>query len=241
MRFFLSCFLAVLCSGCWNSQAGKRFVQVDRRNAVSEVAIPVDLWDLVEAVYTGEQDLTRSSDHEEFKPDETVYKIERKKSKVQTPLKFTSFKIFLTESHFGVLGGKDYEITYGLGGGDFDFADYVRSQEGSFNMRFEIGMNPKEAEEFHVFYWSNGKRRRIGGDVYGSRCDYVLDLTHFFETQALKSGVFVTTHAKKYVTTLAGTYVFVVKKEGALYIAQLTMKDSRYGLFHCRNNSKEAA
>jgi hypothetical protein len=227
----LSFLCLVLTSCLWGGK--ERFKQVNLKTQEQKLEIPSDLWDLIESMYSGENALRPVGEKVESKI--PFYSIIKKRSKVQTPLKYMDLKVRLIENNYGTLGRKDYQLNYPLGGGLLDFANYVKVEEGSFRIEVEMGLDTTDAEQFRVFYWGNGKRRKIDGDVFGSGCKNVHELTGFFKTKVFVRGLAATTHRRKYVTTLAGTYVFVVKKGGALYISQLTMQDSRYGFLQCRN------
>ena len=195
----------------------------------------MDLWDLVESIYTGEEGVEKGESAGE-EGGEKPLKVRRKRSKVDAPFKKMALTVELQENNYGVLSKKDYELVFTKGGGIIDFADYVSPKEkGSFKIKMKLGIPVSEAEEFFVFYWSNAKVRKISGDIYGSSCNRFYDITRFFKNRAFSRGLAATTLNLKYITSLAGTYFFVIKKEGALHIAHLTLKDSRYRILHCRD------
>ena len=231
---YLSC-LVVLNACFWGTQKNRNYTVVNLNAHVSEAAIPTDLWDLIESIYTREHALEEAKDRKKSEHGNALFSIEKKRSKVEASLRRFGIKVYLSENQYGILGGQDYQLEYGPGGGDLDLKDYVKEDIGSFTVKIGLDVAFEEAKEAYVFYWGNGKRREVDGDVYGSQCERVFDLTGYFKGHVFTDGIVVTTHKKKYVTLLAGTYVFVVKQEGYLYISQLTVRDSRYAVLHCRN------
>lgn len=230
-------FTFSISAGCFKSEekAAQQISKVKGESSTS-IQIPVDIWDLIESVYT-EEDALDIKKQEEGKP--TVISVKRKKSKVQSPLRNMKIKVLLKENFpKGILSGRDYEISYKPGGGVLDLADYVAlKKEGSFKIQMILNEEVrKKSDEEYVFYWSNGKRRDIDGETYGSGCENFYDVTRVFNNTALSSGMTATTQKVKYVTSLAGTYIFVIKSEGALYVSQLTIEDSRYHFLQCRNH-----
>jgi hypothetical protein len=197
----------------------------------SEIELPSSLWDQIEKVYTS------SLATREMKKDEGEKKSEKSESQdephLQIPTEFTTLKVFLVEKTHGVLGDRNFELTFGEGGGDLDLQDFVSDINGTFYMGMRFGQELADSP-LHVFFLSNSRQRKLSGEIYGSGCGHYFDITSFFNRSMKGSGFEVNTTNQRAVSALAGTFFLSAVISGKLYLSQLTVRDSRYRALQCR-------
>ncbi len=153
------------------------------------------------------------------------------------PTKFFGIRVFLSEKNRGILGGTNHELVYGEGGGELDLADFLQTKNGSFHIAVEAmieGRPEKPKPVRQVFYLSNAVKRHLGNEAVGAGCGTYHDITGFFDGAMKSEGIQANTTAGRHVSTLAGTYFFAIPYEHHLYLAHLTIKDSRFRVLHCR-------
>jgi hypothetical protein len=189
--------------------------------AASDVELPVSLWDMIEAVY------------DPMALEKIPQKETRSSAKFEIPTEFIPIKLYLVEKNRGILNGTNYELVYGKGGGELDLQDFVSDRNGSFYVAMTVNLDLGE-KPLRVFYLSNAKQRKIGGEEVGAGCDTYIDLTRYFAKAMKEKGILANTTRQQHISLLAGTYFFVASVGGRLYLSQLTIKDSRYRQLHCR-------
>jgi hypothetical protein len=212
--FVLILFVLVFASCTKTPRYKKKTYSERNMNSVTAgVELPVSLWSKLEAV-PGEKAVDEP-----------------------WPTKFFGIRVFLSEKNRGILGGVNHELIYGEGGGELDLADFLQSKNGSFYFAIEAmieGKPDKPKPERHVFYLSNAVKRRLGNEAVGAGCGTYHDITGFIDNVMKGEGIQVNTTAGRHVSTLAGTYFFAIPYENHLYLAHLTVKDSRFRVLHCR-------
>jgi hypothetical protein len=126
------------------------------------------------------------------------------------------------------------------GGGGIDLSDYVKTRKGSFFVDFEAVRTEKPEEPatpLKVYYLSNAKKRKIGNESFGAGCDTYMDVSSFIKSKQ-GQGIQVNATDERYVSTLAGTYYFVSFQPEKIYLAALTIGDSRYPQLKCAKTNK---
>lgn len=231
MRVVLQVLLGVIATlslACSDHKEDVPISEIELRPNVSGVNIPTKLWDEIEGVYTNQGGQVQTAIRAD-KADSLAASNAK-----QVPLRYMKLNVGLRELHRGVLSQPGLLLRFGQGGGSVDFADYIKGKSGSFVITVKIPIEKEKMERFAVFFWSNGKPRKIGETIYGSSCDKVLNITNYFKSTMSDSGIQVSVDKQKYLTLLAGTYVFAMKMDSTLFVSQLTVKDSRYREWHCR-------
>jgi hypothetical protein len=158
--------------------------------------------------------------------------------KVATPGKgplpsvFAPLKVYLVEKNRGILTHGHTEILYPAGGGDLDLRDFVQQKNGSFYFVAEF-MPDLAASDRHVFFLSHAEQRVVGGEKFGGGCHSYFDITGAFNNSMKTEGYLVNTSEARHVSALAGTFYFAAVREGKLYLASLTVKDSSFPKLQC--------
>ncbi len=89
--------------------------------------------------------------------------------------------------------------------------------------------------QYKVYHLNNAVPYKFTAGQSTRACNTFADVSKFFSQSLISDkGLLLTTNEQRYISTLAGTFVFVVIKSKVMYIAQMTLKDSRYPKRHCR-------
>lgn len=126
-------------------------------------------------------------------------------------------------------------FTLPRGGGAIDLREYVKYRKGSFYVDFAAVRTEKPdepAKPLRVYYLSHAKKRNIGGENFGAGCDTYMDISHFVAGKQ-GHGIQVNATDERYVSTLSGIYYFVSFAPEKLYLAALSIEDSRYPHLLC--------
>lgn len=154
-------------------------------------------------------------------------------SKTLTPVYlFMPLQVRFSESNEGVL--KKPAILFNLpkGGGIIDLKDVV-SGFGSFYLNFPAGQFDENNEFLHLYYISNSPVKRIENETFGLGCGKMIDLKNSFTKLHKPDFLKLNTSDQRYLFVTAGLYVFVFRKASQVFMAQLTITDSRYSKELC--------
>jgi hypothetical protein len=191
--------------------------------AAQDVHLPTELFDEIQKVHKPLVSDKEATDQETDT-----------KAKLEIPTEFFDFRVFLAEKTKGVLGGANYELLFGSGGGVLDLKDFVPSDRGTFFLGIKPDLPVLEKEELHIFFLSNSQKWTFNGENFGSGCDVYMDLTSYFTSAMKQDGFVVNVEHGRHVALLAGSYFMAISIKGKLYLSQLTIKDSRYRKLQCR-------
>ena len=174
----------------------------------------------------------------------TIYKAEELPADLKVPLVmweffdnldgfiFTESKLWLKEKNSGVLRDSALAIEFPKGGGEVDFSSLRGKENGSFFLGMEI---PEftEASMVKVLFISHAKKRRIDGEIWGSGCNKVLDITEEFMKAMKGAGLKLNTTRSRHFTVAGGTFILAATKDGQNFISQITIKDSEKSDLAC--------
>jgi hypothetical protein len=186
--------------------------------------IPSHMWDQIEERFF----------KKEIKPQAHGDGTETDASKKKIlPLENMSFRVELAEKNSGVLKNFGYNIEFNSGGGRLDLKDYVNPKKGSFFFKVLFDDSLSESKVVNVYYISNARKRAIDNRTYGAGCGVYLDISKYFTDSMKNEGILSNTTDLRYVSVLAGTYIFTIADKDNLHVAQLTLNDSRYPVLSC--------
>lgn len=223
MKFFIVVVLLIL--GCEEKpEYIPQHPQVVRMvSANQEVQLPTKLWEELEAVY-------RPAIFDKA----AVEDAGESKAKLESPKEFFSFHIYLKEKTPGVLVNRNgFDLTFPTAGGMLDFQEFVQQKRGSFYLGFRPDIELKEEDILKVFYFSNSKSVKLGGELHGAGCNKYMDLTEYFRGKVAKEGILLNTTEGRHAVLMAGTYFFATSLKGKLFLSQLTVRDSRFKKLMC--------
>ena len=139
---------------------------------------------------------------------------------------FVPIDVRLIEKNSGVLVAPEVVIHLPKGGGEVDFAKYLTGAPGTFFVHFDFEDIAK-VEKISVFFISQGRKRRLGGEVIGSGCSSIADLTQYYLKENSKEGFKVNTTEDRHVTVIGGHFIFSATKSKTNYVSMVTFLDGR--------------
>ena len=225
-NWFIILLSVPILSSCWwsGSDSDKNqefFVKVDRTSSLIEVELPSSLWNELEEIgaiiYTN---------------------MEGQKVKYYTDKTFLPFKVRLRELSDRVLGGNNYEVTLGEGGGFLDLSDFVVGKEGEFQLEVVVP-ETFPLSNIYVFYLSNARRKSLGNDIVGAGCKVFLDITSFYRKSMKTGGLKLNAKDLRYAYLTTGTFFIAVLNEQKLHLSHLSVGDSRYPETSCSSKTKK--
>lgn len=212
------------------------YEEVNLTRATTDVMLPAELWDRMESIYhtTHTTGFGSAGDKNEEDAPEPGKK-EGISQKIEIPTQYMALKAFLTEKDVDALGGKNFELTFGLGGGELDLKDFVKKgkKQFAFAVKMDEPISPKDT--LRVYFLSNSKNTKLGNTEWGAGCHKYMDVTTYFNKTLSHKGVLVSAADLRYLRVLAGSFFFVLNKNNSLYLAQLKVTDSRYKNIFCRS------
>ncbi len=215
----LSLLSLTFLSACWWESSEEKeifFHEVEPGNASIEVELPTMLWEELEELGA------------------IVYQtVEGETEKYYADKTFLPFTLQLIEKDSGVLGGKNYAIKMGQGGGSLDYKDFATDSQGEFYLQFQF---PEQflLENIHVFYLSNARRKSIKEDIVGSGCKVFLDITSHFRKSVKSGGILLKLNQSRHAYITTGTFFLATLLDQRLHLSQLTISDSRFPDISCR-------
>ena len=145
---------------------------------------------------------------------------------------FMPIDLILTEKNPGVLKEPSVKIHLPRGGGTVDLASFMGEQQGSFFVRF-AWPEVEEGQELQSWFVSKARQRKLGEEVWGSGCGKFFKITQGLAKQMKGEGLKVNTTRNRHLSLLGGHFVFATKKNGQNFLAQATLKDSRFEALYC--------
>lgn len=147
---------------------------------------------------------------------------------------FAEVTVTLKEKSPGTLKDGDIKIKFPRGGGQVNLADYVTDKAGSFYVNFEFP-DFENAAQKKILFVSKARKRRLDNQVYGGGCNQFFDITKKAEKAMTTEGIKVNTVRERYTSVLGGHFLFSSLKDGSVYLAQVTFKDSAHTHLFCED------
>ena len=205
---FVKLLLTLLLVGCTQNRAPENDEIIDIRSIAKEVQIPkILMTSLVKEIISDSKTLT------------PVYL-------------FMPLQVRFTELSDGVLKKPAVRFSFPKGGGTIDLKDVV-SGFGSFFLSFPAEQFDENYEFLHLYYISNSPVKKIENESFGLGCGKMIDLKKSFSKLQNPEFLKLNTSDLRYLYVTAGMYVFVFKKSSQIFMAQLTISDSRYSKELC--------
>lgn len=154
--------------------------------------------------------------------EQTEPKVEGEKPK---QIMYTMARVIFREKNKGILKEPKTVLEFPRGGGEIDLAQMVSGEPGTFYVGFEFP-ELKEALKTKVFFVSQSRQRRVDGEILGSGCDKVLDVTNSLLSSMQKEGLKVNTTRHRHSSILGGHFIILGETEKNWMITQVTFFDS---------------
>lgn len=210
------------------------FETVNLTRQTADVMLPTELWDRMESIYHSTHTTGFGSAGQKSETG-TAEKKEGISTKIEIPTQYMALKAYLSEKDVDVLGGKNYELLFGLGGGELDLKEFVKKGKKQFTFSLVIDEAYSSKDNLKVYFLGNSKAAKLGATEWGSGCQKYMDITNYFTKTLSQKGILVSAADLRYLRVLAGSFFFVLNKNNSLYLAQLKVTDSRYKNIYCRN------
>jgi hypothetical protein len=124
------------------------------------------------------------------------------------------------------------------GGGVIDFQSIIPAVPGKFNLKVKLKKNSEDisgSEAIKVYFVSNSHKRKIDKEEFGNGCDSYYVVTSYFKNQLSSGNSLFFTKEQRYLSFLAGTYVFTLVAQDEINIATVSFEDARFPNLQCRH------
>lgn len=149
-------------------------------------------------------------------------------------------KAYLIEETPGVLGKKNYQVQFPQGGGELDLGDFLNSEKsGLWSLAIDVDHAEEKEASLSVFFVSHGKRRKLSGQVFGSGCGRILEVTSYFKKSMRKNGFEVSSSGARDISAIGGDFFFVVRKAEKMWLSRLTISDRYRSKYLCGESSAQ--
>lgn len=138
----------------------------------------------------------------------------------------------LTEKNKGILKENQMLFVMQSGGGELDLAKVVSGQAGSFSIGFDVPIKDKILQT-KVFFISQNRQRKVDGEVLGSGCKKVLELTSQFGKFGFTQMLDLNTTRHRHISVLGGHFLFLVETENNWTVSQVSFYDSERADLFC--------
>lgn len=126
------------------------------------------------------------------------------------------------------------------GGGVVDLDRVIEARGGGFWVQMGLKKQPEEIQALRLFYISDARRRTVAGDALGAGCNRWAEMTSWFNHQLQNQRLDVYGADQRYLTVLAGTWLFAVVTPGELHLGTIAITDSRYPRLLCSRKDSDA-
>lgn len=206
LQALLLCFFLLF--ACTAQKGTKNVEVVEIRTIAKEVQIPKSLMDeLIKEIISDTKTLT------------PVYL-------------FMPLQVQFTEVNEGVLKKPAIRFLLPKGGGTIDLKDVI-SGAGSFYLSFPPEQFDDNHEFLHLYYMSNSPVKKIENETFGLGCGKMTDLKKSLSKLQKPDFLKLNTSHQRYLFVTSGIYVFVFRRASQIFMAQLTLTDSRYSKELC--------
>lgn len=151
--------------------------------------------------------------------------------KKEKPILYSSVNVFLKEKNKGVLKSPIMSYEFSRGGGELDLSKVVGPQSGTFYISFELP-EYENALQKRAFFVSQSRQRKVDGEILGSGCHTVLDVSTQIYKLNKDAGMKINTTRNRHDSILGGHMIFLAETEKNWFLTQVTFFDSaRVDLF----------
>jgi hypothetical protein len=210
MKPLLAAIFFMLMTSCSSHHEAETVSAIQVKDVAEDIRLPVNMLEEFEKEIT-----------EEFKSVSPVFI-------------FMPLLVRFSETHEGrgVLKDPIMQFEFEKGGGKVDLKDVV-SGTGSFYFNFPAEQFASTMELVHLYYVSQAATKKIQGETFGLGCGKWMDLKEQFKKLQKPDFLKVNTTQQRHLHVLAGHYIFIFKQTNQIYLAQLTIADSRFPNEQC--------
>ena len=151
----------------------------------------------------------------------------------EKPIIYTSVKVFMKEKNKGVLKKPLLAYEFARGGGEIDLASVVGAQNGTFFLGFEFPEFETVTQK-KAFFISENRQRKVEGEILGSGCRKLLDISNEFFKQIAEEGIKINTTRNRHDSIMGGHMIFIGETEKSWLLTQVTFFDSSRTDLFCK-------
>jgi hypothetical protein len=93
----------------------------------------------------------------------------------------------------------------------------------------------RSAEKRKVYFLSATPQSQFGDEVFGGGCNYLYDVTEYFDKKIFKEGLLLHTAQNRYFFLTAGRFYFFHYMKNKIRVAQVSFDDQRLQDKLCKN------
>jgi hypothetical protein len=142
------------------------------------------------------------------------------------PVLYGPVQVKLIEKNKDTLKDNDVIYEFPSGGGELDLAQVTTEKPGSFFLSFHMPLHDKLLNK-KVYFISQSRQRRVDGEILGSGCRKLLDLSSTIGQLEFKEQLQINTTRHRHVSILAGHFIFLAETESSWIVSQLSFFDSK--------------
>ena len=164
---------------------------------------------------------------QDFKVPDFIWDITKKVVEPNKPktIVYGPVQLKLVEKNKNILKESTMLFVMQSGGGELDLSKVVSGQPGSFSLGFDVPIKDKILQT-KVFFISQNRQRKVEGEVLGSGCKKVLELTSQFGKLDFSQMLDLNTTRHRHLSVLGGHFLFLVETETNWIVSQLSFYDS---------------
>jgi hypothetical protein len=151
---------------------------------------------------------------------------------------FSPISVQFKEKNPGVLADPVMRFEFPNAGGEIDFAKYIKSERGTFQITFDFEGFADPAS-LQIYYMPTARKRKIDGEIFGAGCKKFYDLKDYILTANSKEGLVVNVTRDRHDSAVGGHFIFSYKKGKQTYISQVSFTDSKRPDLFCDASGKE--
>jgi hypothetical protein len=150
---------------------------------------------------------------------------------------FAPLRVRLIEKTEGLLPQPEILLSFPKGGGEVDFAKYLKKDKGTFGVKFELG-DMETGEDQKIYFVSRSKKRKLDDGIYGSGCRAYFNVKNYVQSQSKGEGLIVNVTRDRHASALGGSFIFSSKKDSQTQITQVSFVDSRRPDLFCEDTKR---
>ncbi|MFN8847468.1 MAG: hypothetical protein ACK5W9_11520 [Bdellovibrionales bacterium] len=142
------------------------------------------------------------------------------------PIFYGPVQVKFSQKSPGLLNEGNVIYEFASGGGNIDLSQVVSGQKGTFFISFHMP-GTDNFTNGRVFFISRSRQRKIEGEVVGSGCKTLLDLSSSLGQLNFKGELKLNTTRDRHISILAGHFVFLTETDKSWIVSQISFNDSK--------------
>jgi hypothetical protein len=142
------------------------------------------------------------------------------------PIFYGPMQIKFWQKKPGLLKDGNVIFEFASGGGGIDLSQVVNGQQGTFYVSFDMPGIEKVVKH-RAYHISRSRQRKVDGEVIGTGCKKLLDLSSGIGKLNFKNEIKLNTTRDRHVSLLAGNFVFLTETDSNWIVSQVTFYDTK--------------